>query len=228
MTQAVLFDLDGTLADTAPDLAASLNQLLEEERRPEKPFAHLRRYASFGARGMVGAGFGDGLSDTESERLIERFLAIYKDHLHERTRLFPGARRTLRALRQKGTRWGIVTNKSGCFAEPLLRHLGICDDADCLVYGDTTARKKPSPEPLLHATRQLDLDARDCVYVGDSLRDVRAARNANMPVLAVSYGYRPEHEDVSQWNADAVLDDVTELIAWLDSKPRALDQPPVR
>ena len=219
MTQAVLFDLDGTLADTAPDLAASLNQLLEEERRLKKPFAQLRRYASLGARGMVGAGFGDGLSDTESERLIERFLAIYKDRLHDQTRLFPGARRTLRVLRQKGTRWGIVTNKSGYFAEPLLRRLGIFDDANCLVYGDTTAHKKPSPEPLLHAVRQLGLGARDCVYVGDGQRDVEAARNANMPVLAAAYGYRPEHEDVSQWNADAVLNDVTELIAWLDPQP---------
>ena len=226
MTQAVLFDLDGTLADTAPDLAAALNQLLKAERRPEKPFAQLRRHASFGARGMVGAGFGEDLSDTESERLIKRFLAIYKDHLHERTRLFPGARQTLRALRQKGTRWGIVTNKSGHLAEPLLRHLGIFDDADCLVYGDTTACKKPSPEPLLHAARQLGLGARDCVYVGDSLRDVEAAHNANMPVLAVAYGYRPEHEDLSQWNADAVLDDVAELIAWLDSRPHAAGQAP--
>ena len=221
MTRAVLFDLDGTLADTAPDLATALNQLLKAERRPEKPFAQLRRHASFGARGLVGAGFGDGLGEAESERLIGRFLAIYEERLHDRTRLFPGVRQTLETLRQKGIHWGVVTNKSGRLAEPLLQYLGIFDDADCLVYGDTATHKKPSPAPLLHAARQLGLVARDCVYVGDSRRDVEAARNADMPVLAVSYGYRPQHEDISQWSADAVLDDVGELIAWLDAAARA-------
>ena len=218
MTRAVLFDLDGTLADTAPDLAAALNRLLKAERRPEKPFAQLRRHASFGALGLVRAGFGDDLGEAESERLVGRFLALYQEHLFEHARLFPGVRQTLRTLRQKDVRWGVVTNKSGGLAEPLLRHLGIFDDADCLVYGDTTARKKPSPLPLLHAARQLGLDARDCVYVGDSLRDVTAARNAGMPVLAVSYGYRLQYEHPSQWDADAVLDAVGELIAWLERK----------
>ena len=218
MTRAVLFDLDGTLADTAADLAASLNRLLKAERRPEKPAAELRCQASRGARAMVQAGFGNSLDEEELERLMSRFLSIYAGHLHDHTRLFPAVLQTLERLRGKGVRWGVVTNKNGHLAAPLLKHLGILEAADCLVYGDTTAHKKPSPEPLLFAARELGLETRDCVYVGDDLRDVTAARNANMPVLAAAWGYQPEDEDLSQWDADAVLGEIGELIPWLEAR----------
>ena len=218
MTRAVLFDLDGTLADTADDLAAALNRLLQEQQRPEKPAAVLRREASRGARAMVRAGFGNSTGDDEFEQLVSRFLTIYAAHLHDRTRLFPAVEQTLQTLRGNGVRWGVVTNKGGHLAEPLLRYLGILEAADCLVYGDTTNHKKPSPEPLLFAARELGLETRDCVYVGDDLRDIEAARAANMPVLAAAWGYRPQEEDITQWDADGVLDSVAELIPWLDAR----------
>jgi len=218
MTRAVLFDLDGTLADTADDLAAAVNRLLQEERRPEKPAAALRRQASRGAQAMVRAGFGNSIADDEFERLVSRFLVIYAAHLHDRTRLFPAVAQTLQTLRAGGVRWGVVTNKNRHLAEPLLRYLGILDTADCLVYGDTTSQKKPSPEPLLFVARELGLATRDCVYVGDDLRDIEAARAAKMPVLAAAWGYRPAEEDITQWNADGVLNSVGELIPWLDTR----------
>lgn len=218
MTRAVLFDLDGTLADTADDLAAALNRLLQERQRPEQPAAVLRCQASRGARAMVRAGFGNSLEDDEFERLVSRYLSIYAAHLHDHTRLFPAVAQTLQTLRASGVRWGVVTNKGGHLAEPLLQYLGILEAADCLVYGDTTSQKKPSPEPLLFAARELGLAARDCVYVGDDLRDIEAARAADMPVLAAAWGYRPQDEDITQWDADGVLDSVGELIPWLEAR----------
>lgn len=218
MTRAVLFDLDGTLADTADDLAAALNRLLQEEQRPEQPAAALRCQASRGARAMVRAGFGDSLGDDEFERLVARFLSVYAAHLHDHTRLFPAVAQTLQTLRANGVRWGVVTNKNRHLAEPLLQYLGILEAADCLVYGDTTSQKKPSPEPLLFAARELGLATHDCVYVGDDLRDIEAARAADMPVLAAAWGYRPQEEDITQWDADGVLNSVVELIPWLEAR----------
>ncbi len=208
--KAVLFDLDGTLADTAPDLGDALNRLLAEEGRPPLPTEEIRKHASFGAAGLVACGFGE-LADGERRRLTERFLALYAQNLCVRTRLFPGAEKTLGTLAERGIAWGVVTNKSRCFAEPILRKLGLHDAARCLVYGDTAPHKKPAPDLLLLAAKELRLEPADCLYIGDSQRDVIAAKAANMPVLAVAYGYESRDADIAAWGCDGVVNSLSDI-----------------
>lgn len=213
---AVLFDLDGTLADTAPDLGRALNTLLSEHGR--EPVAHerLRIHTSSGARGMIGVGFGLTPASPEYEVLKDRFLALYAEALCVDTRLYPQMDALLATLEARRMPWGIVTNKATRFTEPLVRALALDARAACVVSGDTTPRAKPHPDPLLHAAKLIDVDPRACLYVGDDLRDVQAARSAGMSVLAVRYGYLGDGEPPEAWGADAVIDAPLELLAHLD------------
>jgi phosphoglycolate phosphatase len=205
MIRAVLFDLDGTLADTAPDLAGALNTLLEEQRRPPLPVAAARPVTSSGARGMLKVGFGIDPGHAEYEPLKTRFLDLYAARVCVETELFAGIEDLLATLDARAVPWGVVTNKAERFTRPLLEALDLLERAACVVGGDTTARAKPHPDPLLHAARHIGVEARRCLYVGDDLRDVQAARAAGMPVLAAAYGYLGDAGDPRAWGADAVI-----------------------
>ena len=211
---AVLFDLDGTLADTAPDLGGALNRLRVERGLAPISLDITRPHTSSGARGMIGAGLGIGPDHPEYDQLRARFLDLYAQNICVDTLLFPGMTELLAALEQRKLRWGIVTNKATRFTQPLIAALGLAARASCVVCGDTTPHSKPHPAPLLHASREIGLPPSACLYVGDDLRDVQAARAAGMPVVAVSFGYLGE-SDPHTWQADSVIEDPLELLEYL-------------
>jgi phosphoglycolate phosphatase len=215
--RAVLFDLDGTLADTAPDLAGALNALLVERGRPQVPVAAARPVTSSGARGMLKVGFGIEPGHAEYETLKARFLDLYAERVCVETQLYPGAVELLAMLEARALRWGVVTNKAERFTRPLLDALALMERAACVVGGDTTARAKPHPDPLLHAATYVGVEPARCLYVGDDLRDVQAARAAGMPVIAAAYGYLGVDGDPHAWGADAVIDHPLEVLNHLDS-----------
>ena len=213
-TRAVLFDLDGTLADTAPDLAGALNRLRAQQGLPAMPLERVRPFASAGARGLVHVGFGVKPGDAEYDALRESFLEIYREHTCVETRLFPGVAELLAELGRRGIRWGIVTNKATRFTERIVAKLRL--SPACMVCGDTTEHLKPHPAPMLNAAEQLALPVTACAYLGDDLRDIQAAHGAGMRGVAVEWGYHhPEVGGPSTWNADAVISRPEDLIALL-------------
>ena len=215
MLEAVLFDLDGTLADTAPDLCAAANFLLEEEGRPQQPFAHLRPHTSGGVRGLLGAGFGIDPAHVDYERLAARFLELYAARLCEESALFDGIPALLDTLDGHGIAWGVVTNKRARFTDPLVVALGLSPRTPCVVSGDTTAAAKPSPLPILHACDVLGCAPQRTLYVGDDRRDIVAGRAAGTLTAAVSYGYLGDSGPPHEWGADFIADHPAELLNWL-------------
>jgi phosphoglycolate phosphatase len=211
---ALLLDLDGTLLDTAPDMADALARLAAEEGRAPLPFATVRPQVSAGAAALVRLAFGSPPAE-EFERLRRRFLALYAGRLHAETRLFAGADALLAACEAAQLPWGIVTNKPGGLTRPLLAALGLLDRAGCVVAGDTLPERKPHPAPLLHAARLLGRAPGACVYVGDHERDIIAGRAAGMHTIAVRYGYLAAGVDPASWAPDAVVDSPAELLALL-------------
>lgn len=208
--QAVLFDLDGTLVDSAPDLAVALNKLLAEESRPPLPYAQLRAMVGSGARGMVGVGFGIGPEHPRFPELRDRFLNLYADATLVHTRVFDDIPQVLDGLRLTSRAWGIVTNKATRFAQPIVNGLGLMPAT--VVCGDTTAFAKPHPEPLLFAARELGVVPGDILYVGDDIRDIQASRAAGMPVAAAAWGYLGAEACVADWQADIVLESPRDLL----------------
>jgi phosphoglycolate phosphatase len=200
--RAILFDLDGTLADTAPDLAAALNRLRRERGLEPTPYAQLRPMASAGARGMIGAGFGLKPGEDGFEELRVGFLDNYAAAIAVESRLFDGITTLLEALRAQDLPWGIVTNKAACFTDALVPQIGL-HDAGCVISGDTTAHAKPHPAPLLEAARRLGIAPQECWYIGDDLRDIQAGHAAGMGTVAAAWGYCGHHEPAS-WDADAL------------------------
>jgi phosphoglycolate phosphatase len=212
--RAVLFDLDGTLADTAPDLAAALNRLRSDQGLGPLPLEQVRPFASAGARGLVHAGFGVKPGDGEYDALREAFLEFYRERPCVETRLFPGIAELLQELSRRAIAWGVVTNKATRFTERILASLGLAPD--CVVCGDTTPHLKPHPAPMLHAAGLLALPTKDCYYLGDDLRDIQAARAAGMRAVAVEWGYHhPENGGPGTWRADAVISHPRDLIGLL-------------
>jgi 2-phosphoglycolate phosphatase len=218
--RAILFDLDGTLADTAPDLAGALNRLLAECGGAPVPRALARPLTSSGTRGMLRVGFGIGPEHPDYAGLRARFLAYYEQAICRETRLFDGVADLLAALEQHRTPWGIVTNKPERLAVSLLDALHLSARAACIVGGDTTERPKPHPDPLLHAARVIRVPPNQCLYVGDDLRDVQAARAAGMPVIAAGYGYLGEDGDPTIWSADGVIFHPSEVLNFLERTSR--------
>src|SRR5918996_1908096 len=203
-SRAVLFDFDGTLADTAPDLAAAVNRMRVDQGQEPLPLERLRPFASAGARGLLQAAFGLKPDDAEYKAMREEFLDLYAECCCRETRLFPGIAELLSALAARSIRWGVVTNKSTRFTEQILVHLGL--KPDCVACGDTTPHLKPHPASLLHAAGQLELSPAACCYLGDDLRDMKAARAAGMRPIAVDWGYHhPESGGPGSWEADAVI-----------------------
>ena len=215
MFDAVLFDLDGTLADTAPDLCGTVNILLTEEGRPQQPFASLRPHTSQGVRGLLGQGFGIDSAHHEYERLAARFLEIYAGQLCDLSRLFDGIPDLLDALESHGIAWGIVTNKRARYTEPLVAALGLVPRTRCVVSGDTTAEAKPSPLPILHACQILRCLPQRTLYVGDDRRDIVAGQAAGTKTAAVSYGYLGDSGPIHTWGADFIADHPAALSGFL-------------
>ncbi len=215
---AVLFDLDGTLADTAPDLGAAVNRLRAERGLEPMPLAQLRPHASHGARGLLGAAFGVAPGDAEFAALNAAFLARYETALAVDSVLFERVADVLDTIEARSLRWGIVTNKATRFTGPVVAALGLTPRAGVVVCGDTTARAKPHPDPLLHAAHALAVAPARCVYVGDSERDVAAGVAAGMRTLVARYGYIAAHETPDAWPADGVLEDIAQLVDWLPAR----------
>jgi len=209
--KAMLFDFDGTLADTAADLCAAVNRLRAERGLQALPVAEARPFASSGARGLLRAAFGMTPEHPDYETMRDAFLRHYADCLTEQTALFPGIAQLLEDLAARDIAWGIVTNKATRFTERIVAGLGL--SPDCVVCGDTTPHAKPHPAPLLHAAQALALAPSSCWYVGDDLRDVQAAQAAGMRAIAVAYGYHGiENGGPHSWNADAVIAHPLELL----------------
>ena len=215
-SKAVLFDLDGTLADTAPDLGDALNRLRADLGLPALSIEALRPYASSGARGLLRGGFDLLPEDSRFERMRDAFLSYYDERVCVGTRLFPGIGELLAQIERRGIPWGIVTNKSTRFTPRVVAALGLDGRAGCVVCGDTTPHIKPHPAPLLHAARELRLEPGDCCYVGDDLRDVQAAHAAGMRAIAAEYGYGVgDNGGPRNWNADATIAQPKDLIGIL-------------
>ena len=213
--RAVLFDLDGTLVDSAPDLAGAANELRQAHGLPALPFESLRPMVGTGARGMLNAAFGIGPDDQRFEAMRADFLDRYEARILRETRVFARMEPVLLALRREGLPWGIVTNKIARFSVPLVEGLGLMSRCAVLISGDSTAHAKPHPQPLLEAASRLGLAPQSCIYVGDDRRDIEAGRGARMPALAAAWGYLGRGESVHDWNADAVLAHPDELLIWL-------------
>jgi phosphoglycolate phosphatase len=217
--EAVLFDLDGTLADTAPDLAAALNHLRREDGLQDLPLELLRPVASNGVRGLLGVGLGLGTDDPRYDDYARRFLDRYRTALCVATTLFDGVPALLDALEAREIPWGVVTNKQQRYTLPLLGQLGLAHRAACIVSGDSTPRPKPHPDPLLLACMTIDRQPAGCLYVGDDLRDVQAGRAAGMATVAALYGYLGNAEPVQEWGADHHIERPEDLLAVLDAGP---------
>ena len=213
-SQAVLFDFDGTLADTAPDLAAAVNRMRVEQGHAPLPIERLRPFASAGARGLVHAAFGVKPGDPDYAALRETFLEYYAERVCAETALFPGIAELIEELRQRRIAWGIVTNKATRFTERLIAELKL--DPDCVACGDTTPHLKPHPASLLHAAHQIQVSPQNCCYLGDDLRDMKAAQAAGMRPIAVEWGYHhPESGGPDTWQAAAIIRHPLELIEHL-------------
>ncbi len=218
--RAVLFDLDGTLADTAPDLGGAVNRLRERRGLDALPIERLRPLASAGARGMLGVAFSIRPGEPGYDALRDEFLAEYESALDRDSRLFDGIAECLAALQARGLRWGVVTNKAQRFTGPVVAGLGLADGASVVIAGDTTPHAKPHPAPLLEACARLGIEPGEAVYVGDDLRDIEAARAAGMPGIAAAYGYLGETPDLAAWRPDAVIATPLDLLALLDAVRR--------
>lgn len=216
---AVLFDLDGTLLDTAPDMVGALNALRQEELLAPLPYDAVRSAVSHGSARVVNVGFPDAKPE-RAQQLQQRFLEIYRSALCRETRLFPGMDEVLDALATWRIKSGIVTNKPAWLTEPLLCELGLRARFACVVSGDTLAERKPHPKPLLHAAALAEASPGECIYVGDAERDVQAAHAAAMPALVANYGYLQADEDSTRWGADAYLTRPLDLLDWLKASGR--------
>jgi phosphoglycolate phosphatase len=213
--RAVFFDLDGTLADTAPDLCRALNRVRAERGLDAVPLALTRAHTSSGARGLLGIGMDVKPDHADYPALRRRFLDFYEQELCVDTRLFEGVPELLSVLRERGVRWGVVTNKARRFAEPLMLKLDPARACACVVGGDSTPRLKPHPDSLLHGAAALGLPPSECMYVGDDLRDVQAARAAAMGVIVAAWGYLGDAGDPATWKADAVIDHPLDALNFL-------------
>lgn len=215
--RAVLFDLDGTLADTAPDLGGAVNRMRERRGMPPLPIAQLAPVASSGARGMIAAGLARGPGHADYESLREEFLAEYEAALTRDSALFAGVAECLAALAALQLPWGIVTNKVMRFAAPVVAGLGL-GGSSVLIAGDTTMHAKPHPAPLLEACARLGIEAAETLYVGDDLRDMEAAQAAGMPGVIAAYGYLGSAPQLDAWPAAARIETPMDLLALIDAR----------
>jgi phosphoglycolate phosphatase len=213
--RAVLFDLDGTLIDSAPDLGAAADRMRVVRGFPSLPLERYRPMAGAGARGMLGVAFGMTPDHPDYDAMREEFFVNYENAMTERTYAFPGIEHLLASLRELGFAWGVVTNKSMRFTGPLTRRMPLFATAGAIVGGDSTPHAKPHPEPLFEAARRLAVEPGHCIYVGDDERDVIAGRAAGMPTVAATYGYLGSNGDTDAWGATARIESPLELLGLL-------------
>ena len=217
-TRTILFDLDGTLLDTAPDLADALNTVLVENQRSPLPLDDIRPAVSHGGVALVRLGFNMERSNPAFDPLCERLLEVYRENISRSTQPFPGISELLDSIEQRGLNWGIVTNKPGWLTEPLLQDLDLFNRAACVVSGDTLDERKPHPAPMLHASRLANSRPEQCVYIGDAQRDIEAGNNAGMQTLVALFGYLQEEDEPHTWNANSMIEQPQDLLAWMDSR----------
>ncbi len=210
--QAVLFDLDGTLVDSAPDLGAAADKMRTDRGLPAFPLERYRPMAGAGARGMLEIAFGMAPEHTDFATMKEEFFVNYEGALTERTFAFEGVNELINQLLARNIRWGVVTNKAARFTLPLTAQMPLFATAGAIISGDTTPHAKPHPEPILEAARRMGVDPKCCVYVGDDLRDIIAGRAAGMWTVAACYGYLGKANEVDEWGAHANISAVSELL----------------
>lgn len=213
---AILFDLDGTLIDSAPDLAGAVNAMRMKRGLAQLPLDTYRPMAGAGARGMLGIGFGITPDHADFECLKEEFFSAYEQRLTQETNVFDGVKTVIDELNRRSMPWGVVTNKASRFTLPLTRSMPLFASASVIVSGDTTPYAKPHPLPLLEAARRLDADPADCLYAGDDERDIIAGKAAGMTTVAATYGYLGNVADVSKWGAHATINSPTDLLQYVD------------
>ncbi|MGV6860023.1 MAG: HAD family hydrolase [bacterium] len=211
----VLFDLDGTLADTAPDMVGALNAVLEAEGRQRLPVADVKDHVSHGTAALIRLGFGEQQDETAYQRRVANFLQYYQTHLSVYTRLFPGMDELLATLEQLSLRWGVVTNKPGWLTDPLMEQLGLQARSSCTVSGDSTPERKPHPLPMHTAARLADVEPHRCLYLGDAQRDIEAGNNAGMTTLIAHWGYIDDGQTPRTWGADGHLEHPLDTLDWV-------------
>ncbi|MFW1677522.1 HAD-IA family hydrolase [Pontibacter sp. JAM-7] len=221
---SVLFDLDGTLIDTAPDFHRVINLLLREEDRAPVSYDFLRTYVSNGARAMVAAAFNLAEDDQKFDKLHQRMLTLYLDNLNQDSKLFEGIAPCLNWLQEQAIPWGIVTNKPEIYTRPLLHSLGLDKTASTVICPDHVTHRKPHPEALFKACQEIDREPRACIYVGDHIRDIEAGKRANMLTIAAGYGYLNANEDPKTWQADYLINSSANLLPLLESLYRDTPQ----
>jgi 2-phosphoglycolate phosphatase len=214
----VLFDLDGTLLDTALDLARSLNTLRQRHKKPPLPINLIRQVTSFGCPAFIKLGFDINTDHQEYPQLCQDFIELYESDISKETLPFEGVKTVLESLNQRQLPWGIVTNKAENLARKVINELGLMENCACIIGGDTTPFCKPAPEPLLAACKLINLSPESCVFVGDSQLDIEAAHRANMPNVAALYGYIPENCQPETWGADYYIDKPVDLLDWLNNR----------
>lgn len=208
----VLFDLDGTLADTAPDLAYALNETLKLNNKAPLPFEKIRPVVSHGGIALIKLGFGFGPEEEKYQTVRKQLLDIYLENIARETRLFPGIEELLNTLESNNLPWGIVTNKPGWLTNPLMDKLNLTQRAACIVSGDTVSKNKPHPEPMYYACEQANIVPEECIYVGDAERDIAAGRAAGMKTVAALFGYLLEDDNPMEWHADFSINHPLELL----------------
>lgn len=215
----VLFDLDGTLVDSAPDLCASLNRIRRSENLAPLPYNVLREYAGSGARGLLKIGFDITDQDPRFPELKERFLSDYQNHCAEKVCCFDGIEQTLEEIEQAGWQWGVVTNKFSNFTIPIMKKLGLYDRACVIISGDETGKLKPHPDNMLVALNKMRALPQETPYVGDDIRDSKVAQTLGMPFAAASWGYLRQDFPIDEWHTHLVAHHPQELIGWLKVLP---------
>ena len=209
--KTVLFDLDGTLIDTAPDMANALNILLEEEEKDPLSYDVIRPIVSNGSIALVNLGFSDIQEENHLRYLKERYLEIYQERLCIDSKLFDGISELLDKIEQNNMNWGVVTNKPAWLTDPLIEQIGLAERAACIISGDTTQNRKPHPEPMYLACKQANSKPNECIYIGDAKRDIDAGKNAGMKTIIASYGYIRNGENTNNWNADYSVDKAEDI-----------------
>jgi phosphoglycolate phosphatase len=211
----VLFDLDGTLVNTAPDLIACLNKSLLQYGFTEVSTSKLKPLISFGAAAMIKQSVGKNINQQVQEKILDSMLNTYQHNIAEHSHFFSGIEETLNTIESLNLKWGIVTNKRERFTHPLVKALNLTERAACIISGDTTANSKPHPEPLLTACSLANVKPEECVYIGDALHDIEAGKQANMKTLAAVYGYLKSDDKPDTWGADALIESPEQLSSWI-------------
>ena len=213
----VLFDLDGTLVDTAPDLILCLNKALSSHGLTTVTADTIKPFISFGAVAMINESLSQSVSEALREDILETMLDLYQNNIAEHTVFFKGMSDTLDAIEAQGLKWGVVTNKRERFTNPLMDALKLTDRAACIISGDTTANPKPHVEPMLAACKLAAVKPQECVYIGDARHDITAGKNAQMKTLAALYGYIKPGDTPETWGADALIESPEQLATWITS-----------